>query len=91
MSIACWGPTASGVPVVASNRGALPEVVADAGILVDPEDEGALAEAVAGVRGNPELQARLVAAGRRRARLYSWEVTAAKTLEVYRRVHGGAG
>lgn len=81
---------AAGVPVVASNRGALPEVVGDAGILVDPEDPGGLAEGVAGVLGNPELRARLVAAGRRRARLYSWEATAAKTLEVYRRVHGGA-
>ena len=81
---------AAGVPVVASNRGALPEVVADAGMLLNPEDEGGLAEGVAGVLGNPDLRARLVAAGRRRARLYSWEVTAAKTLEVYRRVHGGA-
>jgi glycosyltransferase involved in cell wall biosynthesis len=81
---------AAGVPVVASNRGALPEVVADAGILMDPEDEGGLAEGVARVLGNPDLRARLVAAGRRRARLYSWEATAAKTLDVYRRVHGGA-
>jgi glycosyltransferase involved in cell wall biosynthesis len=81
---------ATGIPVVASNRGAIPEVAADAAILIDPEDEDALAEAVAGVLCNPELRARLVAAGRRRARLYSWEATAAKTLDVYRRVHGGA-
>jgi glycosyltransferase involved in cell wall biosynthesis len=80
---------AAGVPVVASNRGALPEVVGDAGLLVDPVDEPGMAERVAEVLVDPALRARLIAAGRLRARLYSWAVTAAKTLEVYRRVHGG--
>ena len=81
---------AAGVPLVASNRGALPEVVGDAGILVDPEDEKGMAAHVMDVLGDRELRARLIAAGRRRARLFSWEATAVKTLEVYRRVHGSA-
>jgi glycosyltransferase involved in cell wall biosynthesis len=80
---------AAGVPVVASNRGALPEVVGDAGLLVDPEDEPGMAERVAAILGDPALRARLIAAGRLRASLYTWEATAAKTLEVYRRVYGG--
>ncbi len=46
-----------GLPVVASNRGALPEVVGDAGLLVDPEDASALAAAMARVLGNRDAGA----------------------------------
>ena len=40
---------ACGAPVVASNRAAMPELVGDAGLLVDPEDVGAMADAMARV------------------------------------------
>jgi glycosyltransferase involved in cell wall biosynthesis len=71
---------ACGTPVVASNRGALPEVLGDAALLVDPEDEDALAgalEAAAQDRGT--LRRR----GLERAARYTWQRAAAETWQVY--------
>ena len=60
---------ASGLPVVATRAGGIPEVVADGetGLLVAPNDPLAMAEAIARVARDPALRARLGAAGRRRA------------------------
>ena len=55
-----------GLPVVANRAGALPEVVGDAGVLVDATDPYELAGAVARVRGDQDLRKTLVAAGRQR-------------------------
>jgi glycosyltransferase involved in cell wall biosynthesis len=63
---------ASGTPVVTSNTTALPELVADAGILVDPDDQGAIADAVQRAMGDAELGAR----GAERARAYTWASSA---------------
>jgi glycosyltransferase involved in cell wall biosynthesis len=68
---------ASGTPVVASDRGALPETCGDAALLVDPADSDAIAEAVLAALG--EQRERLVAAGLERARLFSWDQTARLT------------
>jgi glycosyltransferase involved in cell wall biosynthesis len=58
---------AHGVPVVASAIGGIPELLeADSGLLVPPEDPGALAEALAGLAADPELRGALGEAGRRR-------------------------
>jgi glycosyltransferase involved in cell wall biosynthesis len=68
---------ASGTPVVASNRGALPETCGDAALLVDPEDQQALAEAaVAAVTDEYE---RLREAGPARAARFTWERAARAT------------
>jgi glycosyltransferase involved in cell wall biosynthesis len=72
-----------GVPVVASNRGALPEVVGDAGLLVDPDDAGSLADAIARLLSDKPLAATLSAKGRERARLFSWDRCAHLTREAY--------
>jgi glycosyltransferase involved in cell wall biosynthesis len=77
---------ASGVAVVASDSGSLPEVVADAGILVPPGDVGALAGALERLRDRPEERTRLGGAGRRRAARYGWDQVAARQLELYRSV-----
>ncbi len=58
---------AHGVPVVATESGALPDVVGDAGILVPEEDPDALGLAVERLKLMPEERARLATAGRRRA------------------------
>lgn len=72
-----------GVPVVASNRGALPEVVADAGLLVDPADAGALASAIEQVLDDEALASACAAAGLARAARYSWRTSAARLLGAY--------
>jgi glycosyltransferase involved in cell wall biosynthesis len=59
---------ACGVPVVASDRGALPEVLGDAALLVDPLDQTAIAEAVERAMGS----GRLARAGVERARRFTW-------------------
>jgi glycosyltransferase involved in cell wall biosynthesis len=66
---------ASGTPVVVSDRGALPEVVGEAGLCVAPEP-AALEEALARVLTDPALAARLTAAGRERAAGLTWSRTA---------------
>jgi len=66
---------AAGIPVVATDVGAVREVVEScvSGLVVAPSDDDALAAALARLAGDPELRARLGAAGRERARAFSLE------------------
>jgi glycosyltransferase involved in cell wall biosynthesis len=74
---------ACGTPVVASTAGALPEVLGDAALLVDPYDEDALAEALqAAVEDHGELRQR----GLDRAARYTWQRAASETWAVYEAV-----
>jgi glycosyltransferase involved in cell wall biosynthesis len=75
---------AAGVPVVASDRGALPELIGDAGFLVDPSDAGAIGRAVLEILGNAATRDRLSAAGRARAAHYSWSRSADVLIAAYR-------
>src|SRR3954468_5549285 len=70
---------ASGVPVVASNRAALPETCGDAALLVDPSDPSAIAEAVLAAATDETTRAPLIDAGRARAALFTWDRTARET------------
>jgi len=79
---------ARGVPVVASNTSSIPEVAGDAAVLVDPEDEAALADALARVLGDPGLRADLGRRGREQAARFSWAATARATLAAYRSTEG---
>jgi glycosyltransferase involved in cell wall biosynthesis len=72
--IPCFEARACGTPVVAANRTALPETCGDAALLVDPDDPGAIAEAV--VHAVTADHDRLAAAGRERAARFSWQRTA---------------
>lgn len=72
-----------GVPVVASNRGSLPEVLGDAGILVEPDDAGVVADAIWNVIVEPELAMRRIARGIERAKTYTWAKTARAALHAY--------
>ena len=74
---------ATGAPVVASNRGALPEVTAGAALLVEPAP-GPFAEALERLLAEPALREQLRVAGLARAAQFSWERTAKETLAVYR-------
>jgi glycosyltransferase involved in cell wall biosynthesis len=75
---------ACGTPVVTSSVSSLPEVVGDAGLLVDPRDVEAVADAVERVLGDDALHARLRESGLRRAASYTWGRCAAETVGAYR-------
>jgi len=76
---------ACGTPVLASPRGALPEVGGDAVLWVEPEDEEAIANGIERILADSELRGRLRAAGLQRAAGFDWNETAKGTLEAYRR------
>jgi glycosyltransferase involved in cell wall biosynthesis len=73
----------AGVPVVASNRGSLPEVVGNAGILVDPEDAAELSAALERFGMNDEAATQAGAAGLARARGYTWSAAAVTLRQAY--------
>lgn len=79
---------ACGTPVVASNTSSLPEVVGDAGLLINPRDVDALTDAIYKVLTDDELKESLVEKGLRRVKLFAWEKTARETLRVYKEVVG---
>jgi len=73
-----------GVPVVAANRGALPQVLGDAGPLVDPEDPAAIANAIAHLLSDDAYAAACATKGLCRARTFRWDQTAHLVYETYR-------
>ena len=75
---------ANSVPVITSNRSALPEVAGDAALLVNPEDSEEIAAALDRLASDEALCHDLVRRGRERAGQFSWESALAKTWEVYR-------
>jgi glycosyltransferase involved in cell wall biosynthesis len=74
---------ACGAPVVCSNRSSLPEVVGDAALLVDPTNPGAIANALGRLLDDAALRADLRARGLARAARFTWQRTAAETVQVY--------
>lgn len=77
---------ACGTPVIASNRSALPEVVGQAGLLVDPVEVEAITGAISTVLADEALQQRLAEAGRRQATRFSWDTMAAALVDIYLKV-----
>ncbi len=75
---------AMGAPVIATRVGGLPEVVGDAGILVDPESPTALAAAINRLHRQPASRAALAKRTTERADVYSWDRVSADLLDVYR-------
>ena len=78
---------ACGVPVVACDGGALPEVVGDAGLVVKAADSGALAAAIRQLLDSQELRDQLATRGRKRIlKLFSWNVAARQMTRFYHQV-----
>ncbi len=71
----CLEAMAAGTPVVATRSGAVPEVVGEAGLLLDPDDGDAFAAALLTLVTDTDERQRLVAAGRGRAAEFSWDRT----------------
>jgi glycosyltransferase involved in cell wall biosynthesis len=67
---------ACGTPVISSDRTSLPEVIGDAGILLDPNDVQGFAEAMRRLLREPELRNELSERALRQAKRFSWEQTA---------------
>ena len=74
-----------GAPVITGNRTSLPEVVGTAGLMVDPFDKDALAEAMRRVIDDPQLRQTLRERGLIQARSFDWRETARLTLQAYER------
>ena len=77
---------ASGVPVLVSDRASLPEIIGDAGLLLDPDRPDLTATLLATVLDDAPSRADMAARGLRRAADFTWQACARATLDVYRRV-----
>jgi len=74
-----------GVPVIASNRSSLPEICADAALLVDPEKDEEITLALDKVMAGGDFVAGLSARARKRAAEFNWRRTARETIKVYKK------
>lgn len=77
---------ACGTPVITSNLTSLPEVVGNAGIMVDPRNKDQLVRAMHEVLTNKNLRDSLVKKGLKKAETFNWEKSAEETLAVYKKV-----
>lgn len=74
----------AGLPVLTSDLSVLREVAGDAAVYFDPSDTSTIADAVTRVVSNPDLRIQLEQAGKDQARKFTWQKTAAGTLEGFR-------
>ena len=77
---------ACGCPVITSNTSSLPEVVGDAGIMVDPNNSNSLAESMIKILKNNQLKEDMGRKSLERASMFSWKKTAKETWDVYKEV-----
>jgi glycosyltransferase involved in cell wall biosynthesis len=80
---------ACGAPVVTSNRSSMPEVAGAAAEFCDPSDASSIGSAIAKVLRDPDLAEDLRRAGYKRAREFTWERTARRTVACYREALSG--
>lgn len=76
---------AYGAPILASSASVIPEVVGDAGVLVDATDRVALQRAMEMLQSDVALRERLIVSGRIQLEKFSWHRAARQTYELYRR------
>jgi len=74
---------AMGTPIIASNRTSIPEVVGDAGVIVDPERLDQIVTAVSSVLNQSDLRAAIIARGARRLKSFDGSIAAARMVDVY--------
>ncbi|NVN98814.1 MAG: glycosyltransferase family 4 protein [Geobacteraceae bacterium] len=77
---------ACGTPVITSDCSSMPEVAGDAALLIDPLNVADIADKMLDLAASPERRALLRSAGLARAALFSWQETARRTTDVYRKV-----
>lgn len=76
----------AGVPVITSNTTAMPEVAADAALLINPEDIDDMASAMSKLFNNKTLKDELVQKGKKQTNKYSWEITVNEYIALYEKV-----
>jgi len=76
---------ANGCPVIASNTTAIPEVTGAAAILIKPEDENNFVSASLEILNNKQMREDLIYKGLERAKLFSWDLCAQRTIAVYKK------
>lgn len=74
-----------GVPVITSNTSSLPEVVGDAGIMVDPYDVESISKSILAVYHNDELRKEMARKSLERALHFSWDKTVEQTVQAYKK------
>ncbi|MBD2165002.1 glycosyltransferase [Calothrix membranacea FACHB-236] len=72
-----------GTPVITSNTSSLPEVVEDAGIMLDPHDELGLCEAIFKIYSEPEYRKELAQKSLQQAQKFSWDKYVEETIKIY--------
>lgn len=77
---------ACGIPVITSNTSSLPEVIGNAGIMVDPCDINSLCEAIYNVLEDKELRHRMGRNGLKRSKMFTWEKTVREVLGIYNEI-----
>jgi alpha-1,3-rhamnosyl/mannosyltransferase len=79
---------AAGIPVIASNRSCLPEIVGNAGLFADPSSVEELSDAMERIATCPDLTAGLAREGRANAERFRWPVCAIESLKFFHEVAG---
>ena len=74
---------ACGCPVIASNSSSLPEVVGNAGVLIDPNDYRPWVDPIYEILTNDGFKQKLIKKGLKRSKTFSWEKTSKETWQVY--------
>lgn len=74
-----------GAPVITSNTSSLPEVVGDAGIMLEPDDADGLSDAIYKIYSSESLRENMSGRSRERAGLFSWEKCVGQTVAAYRK------
>lgn len=82
---------ASGIPVLTTNQTSLPEVVGDAGLMVDPDDIDGMREALRKMLESRDFASNLAQKGLTRAQTFSWNRCARETFSVYEKVMKNRG
>lgn len=81
---------AAGVPVIASNRGSIPEVTENSAILVDPDDIEALSSAMGKIATDEQFKKDMIKKGQKQAQKFSWERSAMKLLQMIKGMDPGS-
>ena len=78
-----------GVPVITSNTSSLPEVVGDAGIMLDPKDADGLSQSMFELYNKPSLRESMSCNSLEQAKKFSWEKCTQQTIQSYKTALGG--